>query len=529
MEPARTRIAPSPTGDPHVGTAYQAIFDKAFAEKTGGQFILRIEDTDQVRSRPEYELKIINCLKWLKLDWDEGPDIGGPYAPYRQSERTEIYREHIKILLEKGFAYYCFCTADELEHLRQEQKIAKLPPGYFGEYSPCRKLTEDEVRSKIKAGIPYVIRLKVPIDEGEVSFFDSIRKKQLVKKFKEIDDQVLLKSDGFPTYHLANVVDDYLMKINTVIRGEEWIPSTFKHVLIYQGFGWKLPQFYHLALLRNPDSQKSKISKRKNPVSLEWFRAAGYSPEILVNYLALMAYSLPEGIERFSFSELVNSFNPDRLSAAGPAFDFVKLDSFNTEYLSHTDTVSFRKHLKERLDYLEEYLGEDLFKQMMERFKPLSQEVGYWTDFFFKTKLQYNREDIEGIKPLSITDVKTFSEILNKWLKEKGSLFENLPVIPEEIITEAGKENMNPGIFAVYKAINNIVNDTDFHGSLLKRNFPDTFKEKIPKTAFMILRISCTGSKTSLPLWESLHRLGYYRVIARLDEFIQFTSSLIRK
>ena len=247
--PVRVRIAPSPTGDPHVGTAYIALFNLCFARHEGGQFVLRIEDTDQARSTPESEASIMRALKWLGLGYDEGPDVGGPCGPYRQSERTEFYRREVDKLLASGHAYRCFCTAERLAEVRAEQKAAKAAQFSYDRH--CRNLSADECSRRMAAGEPYVIRMAVPL-EGETTFNDGLRG-PITFANTAVDDQVLLKSDGYPTYHLASVVDDQLMGITHVIRAEEWITSTPKHVLLYEAFGWQAPKFIHMPLLRNKD------------------------------------------------------------------------------------------------------------------------------------------------------------------------------------------------------------------------------------------------------------------------------------
>jgi glutamyl-tRNA synthetase len=284
--PVRTRIAPSPTGDPHVGTAYIALFNKALAVKTGGRFLLRIEDTDQGRYVEGSEKMIFDALRWLKLDYDEGPDVGGPYAPYRQSERSAIYLRAVDDLMAKKQAYRCFCTKERLDQVRKEQESKKIQPRYDG---LCKALSPDDVKAKLAQGLPSVVRMIVPA-EGKTTFEDGLRG---AVEFDNatIDDQVLMKSDGLPTYHLANVVDDHEMKITHVIRAEEWISSTPKHVLLYRAFGWTAPEFIHMPLLRNKD--KSKISKRKNPTSLIWYRDEGFLPEALLNFLATWATPCP--------------------------------------------------------------------------------------------------------------------------------------------------------------------------------------------------------------------------------------------
>lgn len=326
MTRVRTRIAPSPTGDPHVGTAYIALFNRCFAHQHGGEFVLRIEDTDQVRSTQRSEEDILASLRWLGLDWDEGPGVGGEFGPYRQSERSAIYAEHIDILLERGSAFHCFCTADRLNELRQQQMEAKQQSGYDGH---CSHLKAEDVQARLDAGEEYVIRMKVP-EDGFCQFNDLLRGDVSIA-WSQVDMQVLMKSDGLPTYHFANVVDDHLMEISHVIRGEEWINSVPKHVLLYQYFDWEPPVFCHMPLLRNPD--KSKLSKRKNPTSINYYKAMGYLPEALLNYLGMMGWTMPEGEEVFSLAEMQAAFDIERVSLGGPVFDIVKLDWLNGKYL----------------------------------------------------------------------------------------------------------------------------------------------------------------------------------------------------
>ncbi len=323
----RTRIAPSPTGAPHIGTAYIALFNQAFARRHGGAFILRIEDTDRQRSSSVFESEILAALRWLGIDWDEGPDVGGPYGPYRQSERTEVYREHVGQLWRAGHAYPCFCTPERLLNLRAEQTATKAD--FQGYDRACAEIAAAEARRRVTAGEPHVFRLRIP-DVGECRFQDQLRG-EIGIPWAGIDDQVLLKSDGYPTYHLANVVDDHAMEITHVIRGEEWISSTPKHVLLYQTFGWIPPLFTHLPLLRNPDH--SKLSKRKNPTSILYYRDAGFLPEVLLNFLGLISYSFPDGREEFSLADFNAGFDLSRISLGGPVFDGAKLREFNARRL----------------------------------------------------------------------------------------------------------------------------------------------------------------------------------------------------
>ncbi len=335
----RTRIAPSPTGAPHIGTAYIALFNRAFAKHHGGQFILRIEDTDQVRSTSESETAIFDALRWLGLDWDEGPDVGGNYGPYRQSERTDIYREHAAKLVASEHAYPCFCTADRLVAVRREQELNQQRIGYDGH---CAGLDPAEAARRVAAGEPHVIRLRTP-DTGICKIADQFRG-EIEIEWETVDDQILMKGDGFPTYHLANVVDDHLMEITHVIRGEEWISSAPKHLLLYEAFGWQAPVLAHLPLLRNPD--KSKLSKRKNPTGILYYRQAGFLPKAILNYLGLMAYR-PEGdLEIFDFATMVSSFDFNRVSLGGPIFDVQKLRALNGHYIRELTDTDLLESLK---------------------------------------------------------------------------------------------------------------------------------------------------------------------------------------
>jgi|SRR5690554_3371688 len=319
----RTRIAPSPTGDPHVGTAYIALFNLCFARQHGGQFILRIEDTDQSRSTTESEQAIYDSLRWLGLNWDEGPDVGGDYGPYRQSERREIYAEHAQQLLDAGHAFRCYRTAEELDALRESRR----GEGLHTALKPSDlRLPAEELAKREAAGMPYVIRMLVPEAPGPCPVDDLLRG-TIELDWSQVDAQILMKSDGMPTYHLANVVDDHLMGITHVLRGEEWINSAPKHLLLYQYFGWQPPVLCHLPLLRNPD--KSKLSKRKNPTSIFYYERMGFLPEALLNYLGRMGWSMPDESEKFSLAQMQENFDIQRVSLGGPIFDVEKLRWLN--------------------------------------------------------------------------------------------------------------------------------------------------------------------------------------------------------
>lgn len=374
----RVRIAPSPTGEPHVGTAYIALFNYVFAKARGGEFILRIEDTDQSRSRPEYEQAIYDALSWCGLAWDEGPDIGGPKGPYRQSERLQIYQSHVDELLASGKAYRCFATPQELAQMREIQSKAGGRMGYDRRY---RNLSAKEVEERLARKEPYVVRLKVPL-EGQCRFEDQVRG-ILTFPWADIDDQVLLKSDGFPTYHLANVVDDYLMGITHVIRGDEWISSTPKHILLYESFGWEPPSFVHMPLLLGRDGKK--LSKRKNPTSVFYYRDSGYLKDALINFLSLMGYSMEDEQEIYSVEKLIETFDLSRIGSSGAVFDLTKLRWLNQHYILHTTTPATLPAMLKTWMFSDENL-EQIAQLAHSRMKTLSDFFAL-SDFFFIEEL----------------------------------------------------------------------------------------------------------------------------------------------
>jgi len=468
----RVRIAPSPTGDPHVGTAYIGLFNYVFAKKHHGKFILRIEDTDQSRSTKQSEQMIFKSMRWLGLNWDEGPDVGGPYGPYRQSERTEIYRQSVQTLLDSGHAYRCFCTPERLEALRAAQRASAQPPGYD---RTCRAMSVCDVEEKLQQNAPYVVRLKVPL-EGNLSFVDELRG-ELSFSVAEVDDQVLLKSDGFPTYHLANVVDDHVMKITHVIRAEEWIASTPKHILLYRAFGWEIPKFYHMPLLRNAD--KSKISKRKNPVSLNYYERAGYLPEVMLNYLAMMGWTMPDGREKFSLADMIEHFSFERMSLGGPIFDLTKLTWLNGVYLRALEDKDFLQCLRHHLlsdDYLLKVLP--LVKERVEKLEDFMS----YSDFFFTGAVTLTKE-------LLIPKGKTADDV--------KAIFEDLLVVFDGVL--------------------------DWTHDTLDAGLRQLCQNKGWKTKelFMPVRIALTGKQATPPLFETLAVLGKECCRTRLREAIK--------
>ncbi|MEM1433674.1 MAG: glutamate--tRNA ligase [Pseudomonadota bacterium] len=367
----RTRIAPSPTGDPHVGTAYMALFNRALAQQVGGAFVLRIEDTDAERSTDDSEQLILDSLRWLGLTWDEGPDTGGPHGPYRQSERLAIYREHVDRLIAEGHAFVCFCTRERLEEMRAEQRERGETQRYDGR---CSGLDREEVAARIAAGEPHVVRMRVPA-EGICRFEDALRG-EIEIPYQQIDMQVLLKADGFPTYHLAVVVDDHLMGITHIVRGEEWINSVPKHKLLYDYFGWPMPVMVHMPLLRNPD--QSKLSKRKNPTSVNYYREAGFLPEALVNYLGTMGFSMPDERDLFTLQEFTAALSLERITLGGPIFDQAKLRWMNGQYIRTLDDAAFAQRIQDWMLNPDRLAGLiPLIKERTEQFSDLVPQLGY--------------------------------------------------------------------------------------------------------------------------------------------------------
>ncbi|MDE6350230.1 MAG: glutamate--tRNA ligase [Treponemataceae bacterium] len=326
-EEVRVRYAPSPTGLQHIGGVRTALFNYLFARSRGGKFILRLEDTDRTRFDEAYVRNLYDTMSWLGIDWDEGGEKGGEFGPYVQSERFDLYKKYAQELVDKGEAYYCFCDAERLERIRKIQTENKMAPGYDRN---CRHLTADEIAANLAAGKPYVIRLKVPMD-GETKFHDHLLG-DIVWKNEDISpDPVLLKSDGFPTYHLANVVDDHLMRVTHVMRAQEWIPSTPLHVQMYRAFGWQHPAFCHLPMVNGADGKK--LSKRHGSTSLNEFRARGYLPQAIVNYVALLGCSYEEGKEFYTLDELARHFSLEHLNKAPAVFDYKKLEFYNGNYI----------------------------------------------------------------------------------------------------------------------------------------------------------------------------------------------------
>lgn len=437
----RTRFAPSPTGYLHIGGARTALFTYLFAKHHQGSFILRIEDTDKERLVVDSIQDILDSLRWLGIGWDEGPieksknlnddqnlvlEHKGAYGPYIQSERLSLYQKYTKELIEKGGAYYCFCSPERLEELRKTQGARKLPPMYDGR---CRNLTKEDIEKKLTQGEKFVIRQKVP-KEGITVFHDLIRG-EIRFENKTLDDSVLLKSDGYPTYHLANVIDDHSMAITHVIRAEEWLPSTPKHILMYQALEWNMPEFAHFPMVLGPDH--SKLSKRHGATSVREYQKQGYLPQAIVNFIAFLGWNPGTKEEIFSLSELIERFSLDRVGKAGAIFSIERLDWVNGYYIRHTDIETLTQLA---IPYLEEAnlitrISSEIFKSEggeldtayiqrvvfleQERLKKLS-DLPSTVEFVFKKELEYN-PDLLVWKKSTKDDTKRHLEFLEQYLE----------------------------------------------------------------------------------------------------------------
>lgn len=482
MTHVRVRIAPSPTGDPHVGTAYMALFNSIFAKHHKGTFILRIEDTDRTRSRPEYEENIYKALHWCGIQWDEGPDVGGAYGPYRQSERTEIYQKYCQMLLDNGQAYKCFATAEELQEMREMSQKLGTRTGYDRRY---RNLSKEEIARREAKGESYVVRLKVPLT-GNCEFEDGV-KGRITCPWADIDDQILLKSDGFPTYHLANVVDDYLMKITHVIRGDEWISSTPKHIYLYEAFGFQKPKFMHIPLLLGADGKK--LSKRKNPTSIFFYRDCGYLKDAFMNFLTLMGYSMKDDKEIYSIDEIAKEFDEKRIGLSGAFFDVKKLDWLNQHYLMNTISE-----------------------------KELWPKIRAWG---------FNDEFMEKLMPLCHTRIKNFGDFMdlchfffinkiphsNELLCPKGISPETSALIMQGLIWSMDEQE-NWGRAGIEQA-----------SKTCAQVFDVNHKNIVIKIIFAAL----TGKHQGPPLYDSVELLGKDRTRARLLESIEFLGGISGK
>ncbi len=477
--PVRVRFAPSPTGFPHVGNIRTALFAWLFARHHGGSFIVRIEDTDVARTVKGAVEAILDSLKWLGLDWDEGPEVGGEHAPYFQSQRLELYRLVAQELILQGDAYYCYCSQERLEEMRAEQVRRKQPPGYDRH---CRGMSEEERAQKEAEGIVPVVRFKTPL-KGQTMFNDLIWGDV---KFENstLDDLVLLKSDGYPTYHLANVVDDHEMEISHVIRAEEWLSSTPRHVLLYQALGFELPQFAHLPMLLG--SNRAKLSKRHGAVSINEFQKQGYLPEAMVNFLALLGWSLDDKTEIMSRQQLIENFSLERVSKTAAIFDREKLDWMNGVYIRNLSLEDFTQQALPFLNSglplkVKRSLSIDYVKQMMpliqERAKTLA-EVPELVEFFFVDEPDYSADLLIGKDMTQETATRALEVSQQRLEKVEPFDTESLEAMLRPLAVELGLKT----------------------GQL-----------------FGTLRIAVTGRMAAPPLFQTMAVLGKERCLKRIE------------
>lgn len=485
----RVRFAPSPTGFVHIGSLRTALYNYLLAKKHGGKYLLRIEDTDQSRFVEGAIENLLRSMEWAGIHHDEGIVIKdgeliekGEYGPYVQSQRLEIYKKYIQKLLDSGDAYPCFCSKERLDEVRDKQRSLGLTAKYDGH---CRNLTKEEVDKKIQAGEPYVIRLKLP-ENKNIEFDDAVRGRVVVNT-DEVDDQVLIKSDGFPTYHFAVVVDDYLMKITHVIRGEEWLPSTPKHVYLYEVLGWQAPQFVHLPNILN--TEKKKLSKRQGDVAVEDFMKKGYLPEALVNYVALIGWSPEENREVFSMEELEEKFSLDRVSKSGGVFDVNKLNWMNNHYIK-----------------------ESSIERITDLAIPYLVEAGYIQEIDAKEKYQWLKDMVSVVKD----SVDYLSQI-----PEKVDIFFKTDIVPEdEEATEILKQEHVAELLQVFcqklTSVEEIEEDT------IKKIFKEIQKEKGIKgpNLFKPIRVAITGKAHGPDLPLIMKVLGRQNLMNRIEYVI---------
>ncbi|MFW6175000.1 MAG: glutamate--tRNA ligase [Chloroflexota bacterium] len=485
--PVRVRYAPSPTGDPHVGNLRTAILNWIFARSTGGQFLVRIEDTDQERKTPGAQERIMEALEWLGLDWDEGPGVGGPHSPYIQSERADLYRAAARELIDNGHAYECFCTPERLDAVRQRQRAEHRPTGYDGY---CRNKSESEREEDRASGQKPVVRFKMPL-EGRVNVRDYLRG-QLSFEAHLLDDFVILKSDGFPTYHLAHLVDDHYMDISHVLRSEEWISSTPRHVLMYQAFGWTPPHFVHLSILLGPD--RTKLSKRHGATGLLDYRDMGYLPEAMFNFLALLGWSPRDDTEVMSRDEIVRRFRPEDLNASPSIFDVEKLDWMNGVYLRQMDHEGLTDLLMPELEKgLPPDVPRPIDRDFVRKLAPLIQErmrspseAPEMTTYFFE-------EDVD-------LDV---SQVIQKGMDEASTAH------------------------ALRRSVEAMREAEAFHPDPLEQRFRELCDELElkPRQLFGALRVALTGRKVAPPLFDTMSCIGRERCIRRLEHAVERLSS----
>ncbi len=486
MEEFRLRFAPSPTGYIHIGSIRTALYNYLFAKHNNGKFILRIEDTDRTRYVEGAIENLIESLDWAGIHYDEGVFLEngkivqkGDFGPYIQSERLDIYKKYVDELIEKGDAYYCFCSKERLDSVRDEQKAKGLVPKYDGF---CRNLSLEEAKKRVANGEEYVVRLKLPHNK-DIKFHDIVRG-DIVINTEDMDDQVLLKSDGFPTYHMAVVVDDHLMNITHIVRGEEWLPSTPKHIYLYEVLGWEKPVYVHLPTVLN--KERKKLSKRHGDVSVEDFKAKGYLPEGLINYLALVGWSPEDNEEILSMEELIEKFSFERVSKTGGIFDIDKLDWVNGHHIRECD-----------------------IDKLTEMSIPYLIESGYIDE-------KVAKENYEWVKTIIATIQENLSKLSE--IPEKVEIFFNNKIEPEdENALEMLKGEQVPSVLNAFREELNQIEEVD-------EEFAKTIMKKIQKSTgvkgknlFMPTRIALTGNNHGPELVNIIYILGKENILKRIE------------
>ncbi|MCB2180264.1 glutamate--tRNA ligase [bacterium] len=482
-EPMRVRFGPSPTGLTHLGSARTALYNYLLAHKTGGQFLLRIEDTDQKRYDPSAEEDLVSGLKWLGLNWDEGPDVGGAYGPYRQSERKALYQEVAKKLIESGHAFYCFCSKEELDEKRKEQQAKGESPRYPG---TCRNIPLEEAQRRVDAGEQHVVRFKMPY-EGTTKVVDTIRG-EIVFENATLDDTILVKSNGLAVYHLATMVDDHYMKITHVLRGEEWIPTFPLHAQIYRALGWEEPEWVHLSLFLKP-SGKGKMSKRDTEamaasgesIFIKDMRKNGYLPEAVLNWVVLMGWSYDDQTEFFTIPDLIEKFSIEKLNPKNAAIDFKKLDHFNGLHIRSLE-----------------------IPELANRLRPFFEDEGY----------SISQDDLEKIAVLLQPRLVTLDEVV-EWVQ--FYLNEDVSPSVEDLVVKgldlAQAQEVAKKLYAILEPAKAFTHEE------IEQPIRDLAAEMGIKVGqvFGVLRMAITNQRVSPPLIESMDLLGREKTLERLN------------
>jgi len=480
----RVRYAPSPTGLQHIGGVRTALFNYFFARANGGKFILRVEDTDQERSSDESLQDLYNTLNWLGLKWDEGPLVGGPYGPYVQSERFDLYKKYAEQLIADGKAYRCYCTSERLEVLRAEQQAAKSEIQGYDRH--CSNLTDEERTELESQGLSSVIRLKVPL-EGKTTIHDVLMG-DITRRNRDVSpDPILLKSDGFPTYHLANVIDDHMMHITHIMRAQEWIPSGPLHILLYEAFGWEAPLYCHLPMVMGKDGQK--LSKRHGSTSVRDFKDKGYLPEALMNYVSLVGWSYDGEREFFTKEELEEVFTLEKINKAPGIFDYKKLDWFNGQYIR-------MKSDQELAQLLLPHMVEAGFVS-----EPLSPEV---------------QVKFDALVPVVKERLKTLGDVvpLSRFLFEEPEYTDPSLFLAKNVDSSTALKALEGSYAILKKGLATNMSNEDMEKEIA--DLATTLAVKV-NGVFMPLRVAITGSSVSLPLFDSIFLLGQERTFARIE------------